>query len=317
MMNWRRSLQLLIDRCRSSIIRNCCWLLLLLPMSAVSAPITVIDDSGQRVELERPARRIITLAPHVSELIATLGSSDRLVATDSGSDYPHDLTALPRIGSANAIDLEAIVALQPDLILAWQSGNPPRQLAQLQRLGIAIYRSEPRQLEDIATNLERIGKLLGQASKATAVASTWRQRLAALRQPEQPINLFYQIWHRPTMTLGGGHFVSEAIHHCGGQNLFADLTPLAPVIDLEAVIRRNPDIIVASGSSDQPPPWLTEWQKWPQITAVAHGAIYTIHPDLLQRPGPRLLDGIAQLCHFIASTAAKEANPLGRSDGAR
>jgi iron complex transport system substrate-binding protein len=273
----------------------CCWL----SFSLAHAEIAVTDDAGQPVRLARPAMRIVSLAPHATELLFAAGAGAQVVATVEFANFPAAAKTLPRIGSFAAFDLERIAALKPDLAIAWGSGNSPGQVAQLKRLGIPVFVNEPQRLEDIPASLRRLGQLAGTADVAEQAASAFEQRratLAARHAGKCPVTLFYEIWNQPLMTVGGTHIISSAMALCGGRNVFAALSQPAAAVELEAVIRANPAAIVASGMGEERPEWLDDWRRWPQLQAVQQGHLIFIPPDLLQRHTPRILDGTAMLC---------------------
>lgn len=272
------------------------------------AEITVMDETGASVRLTAPARRIVSLAPHVTENLYAAGAGDRLVGVVDYSDHPVAAQRLPRVGGYDQPDLEAIVALRPDLVVAWYSGTPPAVVRRLQALGLVVYQSQPNTLEDIPASIENLGRLAGSESAAQRSAADFRARLAHLsanyaKRPGVPV--FYQVWHRPLMTVGGSQIISEAIRLCGGNNLFADLPGLSPVISVEAVLAKNPEAIVASGMGRTDPVGLSEWQRWPSLTANRRGNLFFVPADLMQRPTPRLLDGMATLCGHLDSARAR------------
>ena len=271
--------------------------------------IVVTDVSGASIRLAAPARRIVSLTPHITELLFAAGAGDRVVGTAEYSDYPPAAKALPRVGG-NSLDLEAIVALKPDLVMGWQSGNAAAAVARLRALGLTVHLSEPGRIEDIAGDLERIGLLAGTGTTANAAAKVFRDRYAALvarysRRP--PVTVFYQIWKQPLMTVNGKQIISDAIRLCGGRNVFAQLPILAPTVTVEAVIAADPEVIVASGMGESRPEWLDDWRRWTTLTAVARDNLYFVPPDLLQRHTPRILDGAGKLCMHLETARAKRA----------
>ncbi len=266
------------------------------------ADVSVVDDAGRTVTLVAPAQRIISLAPHVTELLYATGAGKYIVGTVSYSDYPAAAKKLPRVGSYNAFDLEAIVALQPDLIVAWQSANPAAALEKLQALSIPVFFSEPRRLEDVATNLERLGKLTANEVTANTVSATFRRKLAGLRskyRSAREVSVFYQVWHQPLMTISGEHIISQVIGLCGGRNVFASLSTLAPKISLEAVLRKDPEVIVAGNSALNYSGWKDDWRRWPALRAVKNDHLFYVNPDIIQRHTPRILQGAGVLCKQI------------------
>ena len=277
-------------------------LLWLLPPLSARAEIRVLDDAGHSVVLQQPAKRIVSLAPHVTELLFAAGAGERVVGVSEFSDYPEAAAALARIGGGGGLDLEAIVALQPDLVVAWGSGNPQSQLLRLQSLGLTVYVSEPRQLQDVADTLNRLGQLAGSEAVARAAGQAFRQRYESLRQrySRQPaVSVFYQIWQQPLMTVNGAHLISDVIGLCGGHNVFDSLPALAPQIDIEAVLGASPDVILIASDTSGQSAEVDAWRRWPELTAVAQGHVYTMQRELLVRHSPRILDGAEQLCGIL------------------
>ncbi len=287
-------------------------LLLLCWLRAAQAEVAVMDDAGTPVKLPQVAQRIVSLAPHLTELLFAAGAGDKVVATVEFSNYPAPAKALPRIGSNAAFDLERIAALKPDLVVAWGSGNPPGPLAQLRRLGIPVFVSEPQRLEDIAPSLERLGELAGTntaACKAASIFEAHRAALAARHAGKREVAVFYEIWNQPLMTIGGSHLISAVMTLCRGRNIFANLTQPAASIGLEAVLRADPEVIVASGMDEARPEWLNDWKRWPQLTAVKRDNLFFVPPDLLQRHTPRILDGAERLCAALDLARQRNDQP--------
>ena len=270
-------------------------------MLPVWAAIRVVDDAGQVLVLEQPAQRIVSLAPYITELLFAAGAGAAVAAVTEFSDYPEAAGSLPRVGGGGGIDLEAIFALQPDLVVAWQSGNPREQVERLQSLGLTVFRSEPRHLRDVPATLQRLGRLAGTEAVAAMQVDRFNQRYAALREKyaqRRKVSVFYQIWDQPLMTLNGEHLLSDVVRLCGGENVFHALPALAPQIDIEAVLVANPDVIIIAAEGGDSP-LLTAWQRWPQLTAVRQGFMYAIPRDQLVRHSPRILDGAEHLCERL------------------
>lgn len=284
-------------------------------LGGARAEISVPDDSGVLVRLAAPARRIVSLAPHLTENLYAAGAGDRLVAAVDYSDYPAAAKLLPRVGSYAQLDLEAIVAARPDLVVAWPEGNGPTVLARLTALGLPVYRSAPRRLEDIADGIARLGQLAGSEAAAHRAAAEFRYGLAALRRrhaDRPPVRLFYQVWNPPLLTVGDNHIIGDVIRLCGGRNVFATLTAPAPTVGIEAVLAAAPEAIVASGMGRDTPVGLDSWRAWPTLAAVAAGNLYFVEADYLQRPTPRILLGAARLCAHLENARAGRAERLGQ-----
>jgi len=261
----------------------------------------VSDDAGQVVTLPRPAQRIVSLAPHLTEILFAVGAGSRVVGVVQYSDYPPAAKKLPRIGGYEQVDLEAVIGLHPDLIVAWQSGNNSGQIAQLKQLGFPVYISEPRRITDVALSMERIGLLAG-GEQAVSAGRDFRSRHARLQAQyarRAPVRTFYEVWNRPLMTVNSAHLIGDVMKLCGAQNVFADLPLLTPTIGEEAVLLADPEVIIASGMDEARPEWLDEWRRWPKMKAVQAGHLYFVPPDILQRHSPRILDGAEQLCLLV------------------
>lgn len=282
-------------------------LALLLPWPARAAT-DVRDDSGQLLQLTGPARRIVSLAPHITELLYAAGAGERIVGVVEYSDYPDAARVLPRVGDNERLDLERIAALKPDLLIVWLHGAAQRQLAQLRRLGIPIFHSEPRTLADIAGTLRTFGRLGGSDAVADLAAREYSRRLDALagmHRDAPPVRVFLQIWNAPPMTVNDRHLISDALRLCGGRNIFGAEPVLAPTVNTEAVIAANPEAIVATGIDINRPNWVDDWTKWPRLTAVARGNLFSIAPELITRHTPRVLDGTALLCRQLDTARAR------------
>lgn len=266
---------------------------------AWAAALEAVDDSGQRITLAGPAKRIVSLAPHVTELLFAAGAGDRLIAGVDYSDHPPAARRLRTVGSYTDVNVEAVLALQPDLVVGWRSGNRPEQLHQLEQLGLPVYRTDPDRLADIPAALRNLGRLAGSRERAEAAARAFEAGLAELatgHRAARRVRVFYQVWNQPLMTVGGGHWIDQVITLCGGENVFADLRTPTPTVSLEAVLAAAPEVMLAGGMGGREPAWLAQWQQWPDLPAVRAGHLYAIDPDWLQRAGPRLLLGARAVC---------------------
>ncbi|SAL19717.1 vitamin B12 transport protein [Caballeronia arvi] len=276
--------------------------------------ITVTDDSGASVTLAKPAERIVSLAPHVTELLFAADGGARIVGAVTYSDYPKEAQAIPRVGDNKALDLERIVALHPDLIVVWRHGNAARQMDRLEALGVPIYFSEPKHLDDIAASIDKLGALLGTQTTARTNADAFMRDIARLRarySQRPPVSVFYQVWDDPLMTLNRDNVFDEVIGLCGGVNVFAAEKPRVPTISTEAVLAANPEAIVTATPGATKPdralPALDRWKRWPSLTAVSRGNLFGIDGDLINRPTPRLALGAAELCRDLDAAREKRA----------
>jgi iron complex transport system substrate-binding protein len=248
-------------------------------------------------------RRIVTLTPHLTELIYAAGGGDRLVGTVDTSDYPPAARAVPRIGDVTHIDAERLLELRPDLVLVWGDGSPAEQHALLKRLGLRVLSLEQHSLADVPATLERLGQVLGTEPVATAAAAKLRAQLAdlAARYQDAPrLKVFYQVWGTPLFTLGGRHVATEMLRICGADNIFADQARSSFMVDEESVYARDPDVIALAGTEAEAAEWLARWRGRAPLRAVAAGAVIALDPDLTDRMGPRIGAGTAALCEKLA-----------------
>ena len=278
-------------------------------MFAVSKAFAVsaVDSDGRRVSLAAPAGRIVSLAPHVTEQLYAAGAGAKLVAASEYSDYPEDAKRLPRVASSGAVNLEMVLALKPDLVVAWRLEATAAALARLESLGVPVFYSEPRRLAQIPDTIEALGELAGTAGVARPLAEALRKELARLDaayRGKRPVSVFYQIAERPLMTLGGEHFVSDAIALCGGRNVFAGSSLMAPVVNVESVLAADPEAIV-SGNDD----WRADWRRFPGLRAVRANNLFTVPVSEMHRHGPRAIGAAAVLCRQIDEARLKAASP--------
>ncbi len=272
--------------------------LLALCGQALAAPVAAEDATGATIVLAAPARRIVSLAPHATELLFAAGAGDRMVGVLAPADWPPEAAQLVRVGTAAGLDLERIVALKPDLIVVWPY-LAPAQIERLRAIGTPIFVSDPREPEAIAVDLERLGTLAGASARAAAAAATFRARLAMLERHEvtaPKLAVFYEIWNQPIYTVGGGHLISAAIRLCGGENVFARLSQPAPAVGVEDVLAARPEVIIAGTDNAVRPSWLDAWKRWRELPAVVHGNLFVVDANLLHRAGPRFIAGAEQLC---------------------
>jgi iron complex transport system substrate-binding protein len=228
------------------------------------------------------------------------------------SDYPEEALSLPVIGRFDRFDIERILELKPDLVVAWLTGNPRSTIDGLEKLGLTVYVAEPKFLDSIPIQLNKLGQLAGTEGHASEAIEAYAATLESLvnrYSDEPPVRVFYQVWDRPLMTAGGAELTNDLIELCGGINIFGELTALAPKVNLEAVLLRDPELIVASGIDERRPVWLDTWDEWPSITAVANRQVVFIDPDLTQRHSPRVLQGAEILCEQVAE--ARALQPAG------
>jgi len=275
-------------------------------LPAALAAVQAVDDAGTTVTLAAPALRIVSLAPHATELLYAAGAGERVVGVLATSDWPPEVAGKPRVGDSRALDLERILALAPDLVVTWPFAAPA-QVGPLVARGVPVFIANPATIDGIALDLERLGTLAGTLPTAAARAAELRARLARLQSRyagARTVRVFYEIWNAPLYTIGGDHLISQALRVCGGENVFAALTLPAPGVSIEAVLAAKPEAILAGADGAVRPAWLDEWKRWPTLPAVARGNLYTVDANLLHRAGPRFVDGVEALCATLAEARA-------------
>ena len=267
----------------------------------------VKDDTGKNIILDRPARRIISLSPGLTELIYAAGGGGSIVGVVSYTDYPDEAQKLPEVGSYNSLDLEKILALDADLIIAWDSGNPALQISKLKKLGLPVYLAEPVEILDIPELLQKLGQLMGTVELADEAAAGFKLRFEKLKSSypavKAPRSVFIQIWDQPLMSVSGKHLISKVIGLCGGLNIFNDYPGLTLNPDVESVLHADPQVIIATGEPQTAGHWLARWKRWEYLEAVKNKHLYSVNPDLLVRHTPRLLDGMEEVCALLHSHA--------------
>jgi iron complex transport system substrate-binding protein len=244
--------------------------------------------------------RIVSLAPHLTALAFDAGAGAAVVGTVEYSEFPPAAQRIPRVGNAFQVDLERVVSLDPDYVLAWESGTPPRTIAQLEQVGLEVVEIGTYRIADVATAIRSIGSLAQTETVANAAAGEFERSLARFSapRPARPIEVFIQVDDRPLYTVNGSHIISEMVERCGGRNVFEALEQLAPVVGVEAVIAAQPEVILSTDDS-VPDPY-GDWSRWPQIPAVAHHNVYAVPADLVTQASSRVLEGLELVCRDLA-----------------
>lgn len=273
-------------------------LLLALVAMPAAANVSVVDDAGRTVVLPHPAHRIVSLAPNLTDTLFAAGAGGYVVGTSRFSDHPAEAKRIPVVGDATMIDLERIVALRPDVVVAWKSGNAASQVEKIARLGIPVFYAETTRLVDVAPAIRRFGVLAGTVDVAAAHAAAFDAALASLRATyagKKRLTVFYQVWDRPLMTIGREQIIDDALALCGADNVFADLAQPAPTVSREAVLARDPDVIAGGGSGDA----MDTWRSSGFLRAVKHGNVLSIDAPTLALPSPSILAGVTTLCRAL------------------
>jgi iron complex transport system substrate-binding protein len=257
-----------------------------------------------------PAPRIVSLAPHLTEIAYAAGAGAALVGTVEYSDYPEEARALPRVGDGWRVDLERVLALRPDVVLAWSSGTPRGTIERLQAMRLRVVEVPTYRLEDVPAALRRVGELAGTAATAEPAAARFEADVRRLRRQHagaRPVAVFVQIDDEPLFTVNGRHVISEVVELCGGRNVFADLPQIAPQVDIEAVLARDPQVILSTDDTIADP--RAQWRRWPQLAAVRHGTIYSMPSDTVARASPRLVEGVRAVCDALDDAQRRLESP--------
>ena len=274
--------------------------------------IEVEDDFRRAVILSEPAKRIAALSPHLAELVFEAGAGHKLVATVEQANFPFQVVDIPKVGSHNAIDVERLVSYKPDIVFAWYSGTNKKLLDQLNGLGLTLYYSEPDRLSDISDTIRDIGKLSDTVEVAHSSASNFDASLKSLKEQfsnRRKLDVFIQVWQQPLITLNGQQMVSRVIELCGGNNIFADENVIAPVINTESLLARDPEVIIGTAVIKQHADWMNAWLGMGSLLAVKKDNLYFIKPDLLSRQTSRMLQGAKKMCEYIDIARQKKVSP--------
>jgi iron complex transport system substrate-binding protein len=269
---------------------------------------TVSDDLGRAVQVPQAPLRIVSLAPGATEMLFAAGAGAQVIATVEYSDEPPAARRVPRIGDVAAVDMERLVALHPDVVVLWAGGGNPAQREKIAGLRIPIYQQQVARLADIPAAVRRLGALAETTVVAERAAATMEARLAALTatygaRPGWRPSVLLQVWNRPIYTVGGKHLMSDALELCGARNVFADLPEAGPVVDMESIIARDPDIIVAAAPTGEGAAWVADWTQLTSLSAVRHKRVVAFEDQALSRLGPSVIGATENLCRTLAGVS--------------
>jgi iron complex transport system substrate-binding protein len=244
--------------------------------------------------------RIVSLAPSLTEIAYAAGAGAALVGTVEYSDYPAEARRLPRVGDGWSVDVERVLALRPDVVLAWASGTPQTTIERLEAVGLRVVTVPTFRLADVPAALRLVGRLAGTPAVAEDAATRFDDEVDRLRLQHagaSVLTVFIQIDDQPLFTVGGRHVLSEVVELCGGRNVFAGLGQVAPQVDVEAVLARDPQVILSTDDTVADPAAM--WRRWPQLKSVRAATIYPLPSDLVARATPRLVQGVAATCSAL------------------
>ena len=271
------------------------------PLSIIQL-LLLVSLSFASVSSSAAPQRIVALAPHIVEMLFDIGAGDKIVGTVEYADFPKAALKIPRVGGYHGIQIEKILALKPDLVVVWQSGNKVSDIEQLEKMGLNIIYSKPHKIEDVADELRKLGKLTGHDIQANTVADRYTQRLKTLREQHAdiaPMKVFYQLWPEPMRTINKETLINQLIEVCQGQNVFAENPTAYPQIGIENVIVAQPEIIILPNEKSNKEQPIIDWHKWPEIPAAKHNRFIRVNADLMHRFSTRMLEGIEDMCKKI------------------
>lgn len=273
--------------------------------AAVAQTVQVVDGRGATIRLAQPAQRIITLTPHLTELVFAAGAGTHLAGVARFSNYPEAARRLPVVSDAGQFDPELLLALKPDLVLAWKNGTPAAVVTRLENVGLPVFVLESVRLEDVARGIDTIATLAGtrmEGSRARDAYSAGLQALRARRNSGAPVHVFYEIWPQPLMTVNDRHIISDVLALCGGVNIFGALRPLTPEVSREALLAARPEVVLGGSSAETAAGFAARWAALPPPLGAI--PVHHIAPDLIQRPTPRLLEGARLVCAHLDTVRA-------------
>jgi iron complex transport system substrate-binding protein len=286
------------------------------------APLSLIDDRGRRIRLDHFADRIVSLSPSITELVFSAGAGSKLVGASRYSDYPDGAKSVPEVGDASGLDFERILALKPDLVIAWHSGNSGADIRKLEKLGLTVFAAEAAQLEDIPRLLRMAGALAGSSAQAESAARAYEEELQQIKRrygKRNKISVFQLIWDQPLMTINAHHMASDIINICGGINVFASTPSLTQVVSEEDLLMADPDAIISSvslelGESES----RARSRRFSQMNAIRNNYIFFVQPDLINRQTVRTLAAASAVCAHLESVRAvgekKRVRSVPRTD---
>jgi iron complex transport system substrate-binding protein len=280
-----------------------------MPFMANLAPRTFVDDLGRKMYLAKAPTRVISLAPSVTEMLYAIGLDQEIVGVTQFCDYPPAALAKPKVGYSNP-NIESIVALQPDLVLAPREFLRSGTLDKLEQVKIPAFILEAKAIEDIPSHIQTLGRMLGRSATADRVATDMRQRMGEIKKKTESLprpRLLYVLNSQPLITVGPGSFIHQLIELAGGANIAAAAKSAYPRLNMEAVIKEDPEILLFPvGRSEGIPPGEQQlWRRWSMLSAVKHDRFHQIESNLLNRPGPRIVEGLEHLLRIIHPDAAK------------
>ena len=267
-------------------------------------PIIAKDDAGQKIVVQKPIKRIVSLSPGNTEILFALGLADKVVGVDDFSNYPKETKTKEKVGGFSNPNIEKIISLKPDLVLA-DASLQAKEVAELKRLKIIVFSTDSKNLKDIVAAIKKVGNITDSddqaekvTGKITAQIEEVRSKISDLKKDERPV-VFYELYNEPLMSAGPSTFIGDMISLAGGNNIAGESKEDYPQFSLEVLVDKDPKVYLAGSGSMTDPGDLKKRPGWENLTAVKEGNVFVLDEDIINRPGPRIAEGLALVARAI------------------
>ncbi|HCX04590.1 MAG TPA: cobalamin-binding protein [Clostridiales bacterium] len=263
-------------------------------------PVKITDGYGREIEIEKPAEKIISLAPSMTETIFALGAGDRLVGVTTYCNYPEEAKEIDQVGDFEGPNLESVIEKNPDVVVALAMGDDEK--SKLEDAGITVFLQDPQNLGEVFDNIKKIGTILGLQEEAESLTSNMNAKKDSIVETVSNYDskkVFYEVWSEPLMTAGPGSILDEMINLSNGENIAYDAESLYPEYSLELLIERNPEVYLTADDGFKTVEDIKNREGYENITAIKENNIYMLHPDIVSRTGPRIIEGLEMIAQAI------------------
>lgn len=269
-----------------------------------AASLKLRDEVGREVTFPFPPKRIVSLAPNITEILFSLGLDEEVVGISIHCNYPEKAKGRTRVGSYLSIDYERVISLRPDLIIATGAGNPREMVERLEKLGFPAFVIFPKRFDDVLKSIHHLGQVVAREQEALSLVASMNRRregVVDLTRGHSRPKVFLQIGESPIVTVGRGSFGDDLIHLAGGENVAGKDREMYPRLGMEEILKRSPEVILISSMNPKGDyeRVIREWERWKMIPAVKRGRVHLIDSDLIDRPSPRIIDGLEQMAKFL------------------
>ncbi|MBS3920995.1 MAG: cobalamin-binding protein [Deltaproteobacteria bacterium] len=281
-----------------------CMFIFLTPLVSDAGTLKLKDEVGREVTFSFPPKRIVSLAPNITEILFSLGLDEEVVGVSIHCNYPEKAKSRVRVGSYISIDFERVISLKPDLIIATGAGNPREMVERLERLGFPSFVIFPKRFEDVLQSIRHLGRVSAKEREALSIIESMQRRKEKVAERTKTLyrpKVFLQIGESPIVTVGKGSFGDDLIRLAGGENVAGKDKEMYPRLGMEEILKRSPEVILISSMNPKGDyeRILREWERWKMIPAVKQGRIHLIDSDLIDRPSPRIIEGLEEMATLI------------------